>query len=478
MRHRRINILFVFFIIFLFTSNTYSQKDDININLRDVNNQSTDYTRFADNKPGFSMKESNPGKLTLNKLTTYNAKDSGKTLGDYTPNSGFTVVNAEKGSLNFGVFSYIRYLNQKQLNETYTNTFGKVTDIKRRQDIQLNKVNIKFFGWVMDPDFRYLFYVWTSNTSLGQLSQVVVAGNLQYRINDNFNFGAGINSLPGVRSTEGNFPFWLTVDNRLIADEFFRPSYTTGLWVNGRITEKLNYYIMGGNNISQFGVDAGQLDATLKTFSGALTFFPTTGEYGMRSNFGDFENHNKIATRIAGHFTYSVEDRESQPNSDGFENVQLRVSDGSPIFTPELFGSGINIKTATYNMSTIDAGFKYKGFALEGEFYYRWLNKFTGDGLDSLGFGTLYDKGFQLMASYMAIQKSLQVYSTFSQVFGGYGNPWDTRLGINFFPWKNQAFRWNFQYIYMYKSPVGALSLPYSLGATGSIFHTDFMVNF
>ena len=467
----------VFFVIFLFVSIAYSQTDESYNKFSDVNHI-TNYTGFADNDSKLSIKELNSGKLTLNGLKSVNAADSGKTLGDYTPNAGFTVVNAEKGSLSFGVFSYIRYLNQKQLNETYTNTFGKVTDIKRRQDIQLNKVNIKFFGWVMDKDFRYLFYVWTSNTSLGQLSQVVVAGNLQYRINDYFNFGAGINSLPGVRSTEGNFPFWLTVDNRLIADEFFRPSYTTGLWVNGKITDKLNYSVMGGNNISQFGVDAGQLDATLKTFSGAVTWFPTTGEYGLRSNLGDFENHNKIATRIAGHFTYSVEDREGQPNTDGFENVQLRVSDGSPIFTPGLFGNGINIKTATYKMSTIDAGFKYKGFALEGEFYYRWLNKFTGDSINSLNFSTLYDNGFQLMASYMAIQERLQVYSTFSQVFGGYGNPWDTRLGINFFPWKNQAFRWNFEYIYMYKSPVGAMSLPYTLGATGSIFHTDFMVNF
>jgi hypothetical protein len=34
-------------------------------------------------------------------------------------------------------------------------------------------------------------------------------------------------SLPGTRSVEGNFPFWLGIDTRLIADEFFRPSYTS-----------------------------------------------------------------------------------------------------------------------------------------------------------------------------------------------------------------------------------------------------------
>ena len=82
------------------------------------------------------------------------------------------------------------------------------------------------------------------------------------------------------------------------------------------------------------------------------------------------------------------------------------------------------------------------------------------------------------MASYMVLQKKLQAYSTFSQVFGGYGDPYDVRLGLNFYPFNNQTVRWNFQYTYFYKSPVGGLSLPYPVGATGGVFNTDFMVNF
>ena len=129
-------------------------------------------------------------------------------------------------------------------------------------------------------------------------------------------------------------------------------------------------------------------------------------------------------------------------------------------------------------MTALDAGVKYKGFALEGEFYWRWLSNFTGDNMDSLGFNLLSDNGFQVMISYMIVQQRLQVYSTFSQVFGEYGNPWDARFGFNFFPFKNQAFRWNFEYIQIYRSPVGSLSVPYPVGGTGGIFNTDFMVNF
>jgi hypothetical protein len=218
--------------------------------------------------------------------------------GTYTPGTGFKVANGDKGDLNITIYGYVRYLNQLGLDSTYTDAFGNTRTLDRRQDIQLQKVNIQFLGWLMSPKFRYLAYVWTSNVSMGLGAQVVVGGNLQYNANTHVAVGGGIAALPGVRATEGNFPFWLTVDNRLLADEFFRPSYTTGIWAKGQVVDGLSYHVMLGNNLSQLGVDAGQLDNGLNTLSMALVWLPTTGEYGPRGDFGDFEHHEKLATRL------------------------------------------------------------------------------------------------------------------------------------------------------------------------------------
>ncbi len=132
------------------------------------------------------------------------SKDS---QGTYTPNAGFKLVKTDMGEMNLKIYSYIRYLNQQGLNGSYTNHYGTTTDLDRRQDIQLNKVNIQFWGWLFDPNFRYVFYVWTNNTAQGLGAQVVVAGNLNYTFSKHFTLGGGVNSLPGVRSTEGSFPF-------------------------------------------------------------------------------------------------------------------------------------------------------------------------------------------------------------------------------------------------------------------------------
>lgn len=393
--------------------------------------------------------------------------------GRYTPNLGYKLANTEYGDLSVSIYTYARYLNQLGLSSNYTDAFGNTKSVQERQDFQLQKVQIKFLGWVLDPKLRYFLYTWTSNATQGQGAQVVVAGNVGYTFNDHFTFAAGITSLPGVRSTEGNFPFWLSVDSRHIADEFFRPSYTSGVWLKGNITKRLRYQVMLGNNMSTLGVSASRLDHKFNTLSSALVWAPT-GEYGQ--GFGDFEDHQSAASRFGLHFTRSDENKESQPNSDSFENTQLRLSDGTVIFTPDLFGPGVTITDATYRMLDVDGGVKYRGFALEGEYYWRWLNNFKGTNI--AGVPNLFDHGFQLQASAMVVPKTLQLYVGTSRVNGQFGKPWDIRSGANWFPWKNKVVRWNNEWLYLYKSPVGYSSVPFALGGKGSVFHSTLELAF
>jgi hypothetical protein len=404
--------------------------------------------------------------------------EAAETFGTYEPNSGFKLASTDQGDLSVRIYTFVRYLNQKGLDPTYTDSFGRTSTLDRRQDIQFQKAIIFFQGWLMSQKFRYLAYVWTSNTSMGLGAQVVVAGNLNYVFNPYLTLGGGIDGLPGVRATEGNFPFWLTVDNRLMADEFFRPSYTSGIWARGKVVDRVSYRVMLGNNLSQLGVDAGQLDDGLNTVAAALIWLPTTGEFGTRGGFGDFDTHEKVATRVAAHFTRSDEDLQGQPNTDAFENVQIRLSDSNPIFTPDLFGDGIQVSKATYHMFCADGGVKYRGFSLEGEYYWRWVNGLLGPGTETLPFETLTDNGFQLQASAMMMPETLQGYTGYSKVFGEYGDPWDLRFGLNWYPWHNQVVRWNTEYLHTDRSPVGGLSLPTAVGGTGDIFYSSFQINF
>lgn len=394
--------------------------------------------------------------------------------GTYTPNFGFKLVDTEYGDVNLSIYTYARYLNQLGLNSSYTDAFGNTRSVQNRQDFQLNKMQIKFLGWIMNPKLRYFLYAWTSNANQGLGAQVVLAGNLNYTFNKHLTLSAGITGLPGTRSIEGNFPFWLGVDSRLIADEFFRGSYTSGIWARGEITDKLRYQVMLGNNMSTLGVPASRIDNKFSTVASALVWTPTTGEFG--AGFGDFEDHQKLATRLAFHYSRSDENTESQPNSDQFENTQIRLSDGTVIFTPGIFGPGISVNEVRYQMTNVDGGLKYKGYALEGAYYMRWLDNFRGPGTETIA--RIFNQGYQLEASAMLMPKKLQVYAGHSKIFGDQGDPWDFRVGLNIFPWKNRVVRWNNELLYLSRSPVGYTSVPFALGGKGFVFHSTWELAF
>ena len=396
--------------------------------------------------------------------------------GSFQPGRGFVLASNDIGDVNFKIFTYARYLNSTGLDDTYTDSFGRTFEIDKRNDLQLQKVNLTFNGWLFDPRFRYYLYTWTSNTSQGDPAQVVVAGNLGYRFSEHFNLFAGIGALPTTRTTNSTFPTWLRNDHRSIADEYFRGSYTSGIWANGAIMPGLRYHVMLGNNLSQLGVNAAQLDDKFNTFSGALWWMPTTGEFGPGSGMGDFEWHDDLATLFGIHFTSSTENRQAQPGTEGFENSQIRLSDGTRLFSEDPLLVGSNFEELDYRMIAANAGVKYRGWHFEAEAYFRKLDNFVTTG--PVPFNDVSDNGFQLQGSYMVRPSELMVYAGYSRINGDNGDPYDIALGLNWYPFMRKDMRINFQGLYTKDSPVGYGSVPFIVGGNGWAFSTDAVVAF
>jgi hypothetical protein len=395
---------------------------------------------------------------------------------EHIPNLGFRIYEGEKGQIYARLFSYVRYLNQKGLDATYVDAFGRTQTVKQREDVQLNKFFLPLSGWFLDPRFRYYLYVWSANTAQGDPAQVVGGGNLSFTINRHLTLGGGITSLPSVRSTEGQFPYWLSVDARVISDEFFRGSYTTGFWAKGEVSTKVKYMAMIANNLSTLGVSASQLDTTFDTTSFMLQWLPTTGEFGLYGTFGDYDRHEKVATRLGAHYTHSTEDRQSQPGTNTIENSQIRLTDGSVIFTPDLFGPGITVEKVRYRMASVDGGVKYKGLSLEAEYYWRWLSDYEGPGVDVLA--DIDDHGFQIQSSAMVVPRTLQVYLSGGAIKGRYGDASEVRAGLNWYVVNERGLRVNAEWLHLNNSPVGYTAVPYPVGGNGDVVHANFELQF
>jgi hypothetical protein len=396
--------------------------------------------------------------------------------GTYDRNLGFVVAESDKGLLAVSFTTYFRYLNQNGLNASYTDSFGRVLPIDLRHEGQLNKVSLNFKGWLFDPRFQYLLFAWTNNANQGESAQVVLAGFLRYKFASWLAVTAGIMPLPTTRSTNWSFPKWLRHDNRVMADEFYRGSYTSGIDISGKITDRLEYRAMIGNNLSTLGVSSKQLDNRMDTISAALTWTPTTGEFGENNGFGDYDYHQKVATLLAGYVTQSTETAQGQPSADQFENSQIRLTDGTLLFSPDPFGTLGKIEQARYRMASIDAGIKYKGLSLEGQWYWRRVDSFRTIGFVPIDH--LSDDGFALQASAMPIKDLVQVYATASKIWGANGNPTEYAFGVNVYPFRRREMHVNLQVLKLNRSPVGGYHLPVSVGDNGFVFLTDWVVMF
>ncbi|WCT14460.1 hypothetical protein [Mucilaginibacter jinjuensis] len=411
---------------------------------------------FALSAPALAQIAANPPEDTL----------ATRQKEEHRPGQGFSLYNGKYATLSFSPYVTERYLNQKALDDSYTDAFGNVHTIAKRNDIQLQKVTLYFKGWLANPNFRYFLYVWTANANMGQGAQLVLGGNLQYQINKHFDIGAGVGPLPTSRSLYGQWPAWLRQDARPMAEEFFRGSFTTGIWLQGEVTDGLYYKTMLGNNLSQLGVDASQLDNGVNTWSTALWW--TSHDYGRLGPYGDFENHQKLAGILGGSFTTSNETRQSQPGANAPENSQIRLSDGTGIFAENVFAPNTQVLSALYQMASFNGGIKIKGFSLDGEYFLRWVSNFKTNGV--IPVKNLFDSGFTTQASIMFVPKTLQLYGTGSYINGQYGKPSEITCGLNWYVLHSRVLRINPEVMFEHHSPVGYLSYPTVVGANGTVF--------
>ena len=117
--------------------------------------------------------------------------------------------------------------------------------------------------------------------------------------------------------------------------------------------------------------------------------------------YDDYFASKKARIRLGTSFTRSREDRFSNLDQSSPENTSLYNSDGVLTFSTGAFAPGVTVDEATYKMWAIDGGIKWNGLAVNGQYYFRWLNDFEADG--PLPLASTFDHGFELSAGHFVI---------------------------------------------------------------------------
>jgi hypothetical protein len=382
-----------------------------------------------------------------------------------TSGQGISLYSSNLGQVALSAYALVRYIDQRPAEQSFVDHLGNEHPIDTRRDIQFHRAMLHVKGWFYSPKLRYQITVWTVMST----DQTTLYGFLGYQFNKKFNLYAGINTLGGSRSVMGSHPLWLAND-RVMADEFFRGSFTGTFWANGEIAPGLWYHLAIANNLSQLGITASQLSRDLGTGFG-LWYMPTTHEFGPNGSYGDWEYHEKLATRL-GFFRIRSRENSQELSDHTPENTQVRLADSVLLFQPGSLAPGVTVDTADWESWSADAGFKYRGIFLQSEYYWRSLDHFVANG--PLPVSEIKDHGFYVQAAFFPIRQKLELYAATSQIYGdkdaGFGNSHEYIIGGNFYPFGTRKARVNAQIIDVTRSPVSSVFGFYVGGQTGTTY--------
>ncbi len=380
--------------------------------------------------------------------------------GEFRPAKGFDIVRTKRASLNISFYGLFRYMNQTPGSQTFTDHLGRERQVKARNDLNWHRTFVWLTGFFYVPRFRYNISLW----SLPTTQQTLLFGNLQYRVSQALGIGVGITPNLTARSVQGSWPFWASSD-RQMAEDFFRGGFSSGVFVTGQPVQRFWYTASVNTNISQLGTTASN-DSRDMAYSASVVWRPTTGEFGPRAGLGDFEYHESLATQFgvsAGHSRESRYASDSAPPN----ATQIKLSDGINPFDADALAEGVTVKKLDYDELAIDAGFKYRGFSFQSEYYVRRLSDFLADG--PVPHDDILDHGFQVQGMHMVVPRLVGVYLTYGRVFDEFErNPWELSGGASYYPSRSRSWRLNFHVIRIERSPAASNFGFYTSGQSGT----------
>ena len=394
--------------------------------------------------------------------------------GEFEPGQGFLVGRSGAGELEISAYALIRYINQMPGTQTFTDHLGNEHSVDGRNDLYPHRIMVFLKGWLGNPKLIYNIFFWTVNPT----DQKNIFASMGYQFTRRFSLYAGLNGLPGTRSLQGSHPYWLGHD-RVMADEYFRPYFSNGVWAQGEVVPGLWYNVMAANNLSALGIKATQLDRKWGT-GASVWWMPTTHEFGPRGAYGDWEMHEKVATRVGFSSTYTPEERYTDSITGVTGSTLLKLADSLNVFDTGSLAPGVTVQHVNYRLFSVDAGIKYKGFFLQTEIYNRWLDGFTADG--PLPVESIHDWGYYVQGAFYPIPKKLEIYGATSQIYGdtsaGFSSSSEYIGGGNFYPFNMRNHRFNVQIQKVNRSPVGSTFGYYVGGQHGTTVSTAFSVFF
>ena len=370
--------------------------------------------------------------------------------------------------LTVEMITQLRYSGFARSSQTWIDSTGASNTVNNTSVFEINRNWVEFNGYALDPKLQFRTIVFTSTAS----NNAIFLGYLRYEFDPALRLNGGYWKVPGTREWANSFSNTLGVD-RTMATTFFRPGFSPGIWVDGDLGSGLNYIAMLANSIRSEAETANRIGTNM-VYSAGLEWQPW-GDFGPGPS--DIEDHRDPAARLGSivTFTRKVNQGTSEPANP--EDTIIRLSDGTPLFLFQALGPGSQLNAANFLLWTLDAGVKWRGLSVTGEYFLRWLGSFSYSGAAPER-SSLFDHGGYLQSGVFAIPRTLEGYLRSSTVTGPFGRGYEWSLGFNWFPREARSWRVSFDVTRILHSPADNILTGYRAGESGTLFQAQMLVDF
>jgi hypothetical protein len=166
---------------------------------------------------------------------------------DLVPPRGLSLYADKQGRVPFalalGGFMQLRWFEFARSATEWTETTGRVLPINNINTFNINRFLIAFNGYLLDERLFYNF-AFFGTSDLGVRSGVVPIGMAGWKFSDAAALGVGVTLIPGTREWIEQSPWTIGID-RSMANTFFRPGFSPGAQVDGRLLDGDLHYRAG-----------------------------------------------------------------------------------------------------------------------------------------------------------------------------------------------------------------------------------------
>ena len=373
--------------------------------------------------------------------------------------------------LKFNATIQLRYTGFVRTKDAFTDSSGQVLPVLNQSDFSLNRGVFVFSGYALNPKLQYNLSVFGSTTT----NTTIAIGSLTYQFSKGLALSAGYYNVPGTREWMVSSRYTLGAD-RTMANTFFRPSISPGVWITGQPLQGLFYYAGIYNNFNASTLNALRA-STQMTYSANLWWEPL-GTFGP--GYSDEEYHETLVLRTGTSLTFQRATREpdTQLGQTNPENTILRLSDGTPLFQPGAIAPGLTLTAADLTLFSYDLAFKYRGWSLSGEYYARWTSSPSFSGATTQPIPSLFASGGLAQLSYAILPKRLELFGRTSGVFGSLGDGNEYGGGVNWYIFATRNLRSTFEVKRINHSPANNVLYGYAAGQSGTLFQMQMLMDF